>query len=71
MTGEELVKLTRLIQDYFGTLNSFGKNLDSVTKIMILKLKKYPFKAIEWAFNEWSDHNADFPTPADIIGLIE
>jgi hypothetical protein len=66
--------LQKQIKDCMQVLNTYGKkNFDylPVLKVFIERLGSYNPKQIEEAFNKYIKYRSDFPTPADIISIIE
>jgi hypothetical protein len=58
----------------WNTLHRYGKTADDfngVVKTYLSFLGRYPTRAVAAAFDKYIRHRREFPTPADIIGIIE
>lgn len=66
--------LVVLIVDCFDTLRVYGKEpeqLQSAIKLFKRVLGKYSWDAINAAFDVYLERNAQMPTPADIVNIID
>lgn len=66
--------LQKQIKDCMQVLNTYGKkdfDYFPVLKVFIERLGHYEPERIKEAFNEYIRNKANFPTPSDIIDILE
>lgn len=62
-----------MLMGCFATQKLFGRdpgNAEAITRMFHALLGKYPAKHCLRAFELWLERSPEFPTPADIIGII-
>lgn len=67
-------QLIETLRFCWNTLHRYGKTSDDfngVVKTWLSFLGGYPTQAVDAAFDKYIRHRREFPTPADIIGIIE
>ena len=67
-------RLATLLYEYFQGMKTYGKDPESLEGIIALfnrTLASYPYEKVEMALTVHASRNAEFPTPADIVGLIK
>ena len=73
-TNEETQQLGILIREYYDVFNTYGKSTSSIANIVkyySMALEDYTIETIKKAFLERLKSNNVFPTPSDIIHIIE
>jgi hypothetical protein len=66
--------ILKQVKDCMQVLNTYGKkDFDylPVVKVFIERLGHYGPEKIKKAFDKYVSKRSDFPTPADIVGIIE
>ena len=72
--GQGRDDLIETLRFCWNTLHRYGKTADDfngVVKTYLSFLGGYPTRAVAAAFDKYIRHRREFPTPADIIGIIE
>jgi hypothetical protein len=67
-------QLIETLRFCWNTLHRYGKtsdDFDGIVKTWLGFLGGYPTQDVESAFSKYIGHRREFPTPADIIGIIE
>jgi hypothetical protein len=67
-------QLIETLRFCWNTLHRYGKtsdDFDGIVKTYLSFLGRYPTEAVASAFDKYIRHRREFPTPADIIGIIE
>src|SRR3984885_15906300 len=67
-------QLIETLRFCWNTLHRYGKtsdDFDGIVKTWLGFLGRYPTKAVASAFDKYIRHRREFPTPADIIAIIQ
>jgi hypothetical protein len=67
-------QLIETLRFCWNTLHRYGKtsdDFDGIVKTYLSFLGRYPTDVVASAFDKYIRHRREFPTPADIIGIIQ
>ena len=67
-------QLIETLRFCWNTLHRYGKtsdDFDGIVKTYLNFLGRYPTETVASAFDKYIRHRREFPTPADIIGIIQ
>lgn len=70
---EDQARLDNMLMGCFATQKLYGRdpgNAEAITRMFHALLGKYPAKHCFRAFELWLERSQEFPTPADIVGII-
>lgn len=73
-SNENKAKLDRMMMGCFAVQKLYGRDLGNagvITEMFHAMLGKYPATHVVRAFELWLERSQEFPTPADIIGIIK